>query len=62
MEAIVNWFDDDDLFIVKYGLIISNFITIAVLLIVQRMKKNVPVETPNQVRYFIFTSVRMYYL
>ena len=49
MDAILNWFDDDDLFIVKYGLIISNFITIAVLLVVQRMKKNNPIETPNQV-------------
>ena len=33
MENILDWIDADDLFLIKYGLIVANFVTIAFILI-----------------------------
>lgn len=36
IDGFIEWLEDEDLFILKYGLVLSNFVIIAFLMVMKR--------------------------
>lgn len=50
IDSFIEWFENEDLFILKYGLVISNFVTILFLLALKsRNRKTSRVEGEDNV-------------